>query len=53
MVQKYWVLNLKKKTIVQYENEQGEFQKIDTFKAGDEVKSTVLKGFHIKLNDLL
>jgi len=53
LVGEYWVLDLKKKTIVQYLNEEGEFQKINTFKATEAVKSVVLEGFLTKLEDLL
>ncbi len=53
MVREYWVLNLKKNTIVQYLNEEGEFQKLGTFKADEEVNSVVLEGFQTKLQDLL
>ncbi len=53
MVREYWVLNLKKKTVVQYLNEEGEFQKIGTFNAEEIVKSSVLDGFQTKLEDLL
>lgn len=53
MVSEYWVLNLKNKTIAQYLNEAGEFQKIGTFKSGELVKSAVLDGFQTKLDDLL
>lgn len=53
MVSEYWVLNLKNKTIAQYVNEAGEFQKIGTFKSGELVKSAVLDGFQTKLDDLL
>ncbi len=53
MVREYWVVNLKKKTIAQYLNEEGEFLKLGTFKAGEEVKSVVLEGFQTKLEDLL
>lgn len=53
MVREYWVVNLKKMTIVQYLNEEGEFQKIDTFKANEAVKSVALEGFQTKLEDLL
>ena len=53
MVREYWVVNLKKMTIVQYLNEEGEFQKMGTFKASEEVKSIVMEGFQTKLADLL
>ena len=53
LVREYWVVDLKKKTIVQYLNEEGEFQKLGTFKVSDVIKSTVLEGFEIKLEDLL
>jgi Uma2 family endonuclease len=53
MVREYWVLNLKNKTIAQYLNEAGEFQKMGTFKSGEVVKSEVLDGFQTKLDDLL
>ncbi|MFN0174218.1 MAG: Uma2 family endonuclease [Saprospiraceae bacterium] len=52
-VREYWVLDLKKKTVVQYLNEEGEFQKLNTFKATEAVKSVVLEGFQTKLEDLL
>jgi Uma2 family endonuclease len=53
MVREYWVINLKKMTIVQYLNEEGEFQKIGTFKTTEAVKSIVMEGFQTKLSDLL
>ncbi len=53
LVREYWVVDLKKETVVQYLNEEGEFQKIGTFKAEEVVKSAVLDGFQTKLEDLL
>jgi Uma2 family endonuclease len=53
MVREYWVVNLKKNTIVQYLNEEGEFQKTGTFKGSEIVKSVVMEGFQTKLEDLL
>jgi Uma2 family endonuclease len=53
MVREYWVVNLKKKTIVQYLNEEGEFQKIGTFNDTEVVKSIAMEGFQTKLEDLL
>ena len=53
LVGEYWVVDLKKKTIVQYLNEEGEFQKLGSFKATDAIKSIVLEGFQTKLEDLL
>lgn len=52
-VREYWVVNLKKKTIVQYLNEEGEFQKSDTFNMSVALKSVVLEGFEVKLEDLM
>ncbi|MFN0036115.1 MAG: Uma2 family endonuclease [Saprospiraceae bacterium] len=53
MVGEYWLINLQKKTIAQYLNEEGEFQKLGTFKVSEAVKSVVLEGFQTKLEDLL
>lgn len=53
MVREYWVINLKKETITQYINDEGEFQQEGIYSKTETVKSEVLSGFQVSLAELL
>ena len=50
-VREYWVVNLKKQILRQYENIEGEFFS-KQFNIGDTVQSLVIEGFSLEINDL-
>jgi len=49
MVREYWVVNLKKETITQYVNEEGEFRQAGIFAKDKELVSIVLPDFKTSL----
>ena len=51
-VREYWVINLTKKTLTQYENVEGEFVMRRVFKETDTLTSLVLTGFETPMNAL-
>ena len=51
-VREYWVINLTKKTLTQYENVEGEFFMRRVFKETDTLTSLVLTGFETPMNAL-
>ncbi len=53
MVREYWVINLKKETITQYINEEGEFRQAGIYSKEKQVESEVLSGFQVSLAELL
>lgn len=53
MVREYWVVNLKKETITQYINEEGEFRQAGIYNKEKAVESEVLSGFQVSLAELL
>ena len=53
MVREYWVINLKKETITQYLNEEGEFRQAGIYAKDKDVISSVLTGFKASLAALL
>lgn len=53
MVREYWVINLKKETITQYLNEEGEFRQAGIFSKEQTVESQVISGFQVSLADLM
>ncbi len=52
MVREYWVINLKKETITQYLNDEGEFRQTGIFSKDKVVVSEVLKDFQVSLREL-
>jgi Uma2 family endonuclease len=44
-VVEYWLVNMKKQTVTQYENIEGEMVIRQTFKLGESVKSFIIEGF--------
>lgn len=52
MVREYWVINVKKETITQYLNDEGEFRQAGIFGKDKIVVSEVLKGFKVSLKEL-
>lgn len=53
MVREYWVINLKKETITQYINEEGEFRQAGIFSKEKTVESEVVSGFRVSLAELM
>jgi Uma2 family endonuclease len=53
MVREYWVIHLKKETITQYLNEEGEFRQAGIFSKEQTVKSQVISGFQVSLAELM
>ena len=51
-VREYWVVNLVKKTLTQYENVEGEFMMRRVFQEKDTLTSLVIEGFETKMSDL-
>ena len=51
-VREYWVINLTKKTLTQYENVEGEFFMRRVFKETDTLTSLILIGFETPMNAL-
>jgi Uma2 family endonuclease len=52
IVQEYWYVNLNDQTVKQYENIDNELHLKRTLKMGDTVKSTVIEGFEMRLEDM-
>lgn len=52
IVQEYWYVNLNDQTLKQYENIDNELLLKHTFTIGDTVKSIVIEGFEIRLEDM-
>lgn len=51
-VNEYWYVNLKKQTLTQYENVEGEFLLRNTLNVGDTLKSFVLEGFELNISGI-
>jgi Uma2 family endonuclease len=51
-VREYWIVNLDKKILTQYENVNGEFFQRRIFQATDTLTSIILEGFETSMNDL-
>ena len=51
-VREYWLINLKKQTLAQYENIEDEWVLRHTLTINDTLKSIVLKNFELKLTDI-
>ncbi len=51
-VREYWVVNLVKKTLAQYENVEGEFMMRRVFQEKDTLTSLIIEGFETKMSDL-
>ena len=52
-VQEYWVINIVKQTVTQYENVEGEFLIRKVARPNDSLISTVIDGFQVQVNDIL
>jgi Uma2 family endonuclease len=52
-VREYWIVNLKKQLITQYENEEGEFILRKVAHLNDRLTSFVIEGFQIEVADVL
>ena len=50
-VQEYWVINIVKQTVTQYENVEGEFLIRKVARPNDSLISTVIDGFQVQVND--
>ncbi len=51
-VREYWIVNLDKKTLTQYENANGEFFQRHIFQEKDTLTSIILNGFETAMSDL-
>jgi Uma2 family endonuclease len=51
-VREYWIVNLDKKILTQYENVNDEFFQRRIFQATDTLTSLILQGFEASMNDL-
>jgi Uma2 family endonuclease len=51
-VKEYWFINLKKKTLTQYENVNNKFVERNIFKSEGTIQSIVVEGFEMKLSDI-
>lgn len=51
-VKEYWLINVKKKTITQYENIEGEFFPKTVAHTEGVLKSLVIEGFELKVSDI-
>jgi Uma2 family endonuclease len=51
-VREYWIVNLDKKILTQYENVNGEFFQRRIFQATDTLTSIILEGFETSMSDL-
>ena len=51
-VREYWIVNLNKKTLTQYENVDGEFHSRRVFQQTDTLTSLVIEGFETPMNAL-
>ena len=52
-VREYWIVNIEKQIITQYENKEGEFFPHKIAKRGDALTSFVIEGLHLEVNDIL
>ena len=52
-VREYWIVNIEKQLVTQYENREGEFFIHHIAKRDDVLTSLVLDGFQIDVNDIL
>ena len=52
-VREYWVVNIEKQLVTQYENVEGEFFIRKSARLGDSLDSVVIEGFQIEVNDIL
>ena len=52
-VHEYWVINIEKQTITQYENIDDEFIRHTVAHINDTLESVVIEGLEIKVNDIL
>jgi len=53
LVKEYWLINLQKQTVTVYANVEGELMPLGIYKNKDTVKSQVLNGFEIGVDDIL
>ena len=51
-VREYWIINLDKKTLAQYENVDGEFFMRHVFQKTDTLTSLIIKDFEMSMNEL-
>lgn len=51
-VKEYWIINLEKQTLTQYENVEGEFVSRRVFQKTDTLTSLIINGFEIPMNEL-
>ena len=51
-VREYWIINLDKKTLAQYENVDGEFFMRHIFQKTDTLTSLIIKDFEMSMNEL-
>jgi Uma2 family endonuclease len=51
-VREYWLINLKKQTITQYENIEDEFIIRNKIKSDGSITSVVIDGFTLKASDI-
>jgi Uma2 family endonuclease len=51
-VREYWFINLKKKTLTQYENVNNKFVERNIFKTEGTIQSIVVEGFEMKMSDI-
>ncbi len=51
-VKEYWIINLEKQTLTQYENVEGEFVSRHIFQKTDALTSLIINGFEIPMNEL-
>lgn len=52
-VREYWVVNIEKQLVTQYENVEGEFFIRKSARLGDSLDSVIIEGFQIEVNDIL
>ena len=52
-VREYWVINIEKQIITQYENVEGEFIRRTVAHFNDTLTSFVIEGLEVKVNDIL
>ena len=51
-VREYWVINLEKEILTQYENVENEFVSRHVFKKTETLNSLIINGFEMKMNEL-
>lgn len=51
-VKEYWIINLKKQTLTQYENRENELFLRETYTIDDTLKSLIIEGFEIEIKDI-